>query len=109
MDLQGDPTLFHAFSHLFKDLNIDWEEQLSTYTGDVMAHMLCRGLSTGKTFLRHQLERTKIDLKEAVTEEWKIAPGPLEVAAFCDDVNALAKNSESVFQRAEILLNRRQK
>lgn len=108
VDLQGDPALFHAFSHLFKDLNIDWEEQLSTYTGDVIAHMFCRGLSTSKTFLQHQFARTKIDLKEAVTEEWKLAPGPLEVAAFCDDVSDLVKHSEPIFQRVEALLNRRQ-
>jgi len=108
VDLQGDPALFHAFSHLFKDLNIDWEEQLSTYTGDIIAHTVCRGLSTGKTLLQHQLQRTKIDLKEAITEEWKIAPGPLEIAAFCDDVNDLVKNSEPILQRAETLLNRRQ-
>lgn len=106
VDLQGDPGLFHAFSHLFKDLNVDWEEQLSQYTGDVLAHMFFRGLSQTKSFLKKQGSRTCRDLKEAITEEWQLAPGPLEVAAFCDDVTMLDKQFASTLKRAEQLLQR---
>lgn len=107
LDLQGDPALFHAFSRLFSELNIDWEAQLSAYTGDVLAHWFFRGAKKIHQCASHQWQLTQQDLREAMTEEWKLAPGPLQLAAFCDDVNALAHESEQLLQRAERLLQRR--
>lgn len=43
LDLSGDPQLVQAFSALLGELDIDWEEELSRYTGDVLAHTLCGG------------------------------------------------------------------
>jgi len=106
LDLQGDPALFHAFSHLLSHLNIDWEDRLSSYTGDVLAHWLFRGAKKIRTSAAQQLSLTQQDLREAMTEEWKLAPSPLQLVAFCDDVNELAYDSEQLLHRAEQLLKR---
>ena len=108
LDLQGDPALFHTFSHLFSELDIDWEEQLSAYTGDVFAHWLFRGLKHLRRTATTQWQITSQDLREAITEEWKIAPAPLELAAFCDDVTELERDSAQLLQRAEKLIQRGQ-
>lgn len=106
LDLQGDPALFHAFSHLFSELDIDWEEQLSAYTGDVLAHGLFRGMTKIQQTAMKQWQLSAQDLREAITEEWMLAPGALQVAAFCDDVTVLERDSEQLLQRAEQLLMR---
>lgn len=106
LDLQGDPALFHAFSHLFSELQIDWEEQLSAYTGDVLAHWLFRGAKKIQKCTDQQWQLSQQDLREAIIEEWQLAPGPLQLAAFCDDVGALVHDSEQLLQRAEQLFQR---
>jgi ubiquinone biosynthesis accessory factor UbiJ len=106
LDLQGDPALFHAFSHLLSQLNIDWEEHLSSYTGDVLAHWLFRGAKKIRKTASLQWQLTQQDLREAMTEEWQLAPSPLQLVAFYDDVGELAHDSEQLLQRAEQLLKR---
>ncbi len=55
-----------------------------------------------------QWRSAKQDLREAITEEWQIAPGSLQLAAFCDDVLDLERDSERLLQRAEQLFKRSQ-
>lgn len=109
LDLQGDPALFHTFSHLFSELDIDWEEQLAAYTGDVVAHSLFRGMTRIHQTAMRQCQLSVQDLREAITEEWLLAPGSLEVVSFCDDVAILESDSEQLLQRAEQLLLRSQR
>ena len=40
-----------AFSALLGELDIDWEEELSRYTGDVVAHTLCSGARQARRFV----------------------------------------------------------
>lgn len=105
LDISGDPGLINAVAVLFGQLDIDWEEQLSHYTGDVLAHGLCRGLRQLHQGANRQLALLRQDLAEYVTEEARLAPGPLEVAAFCDDVDALRRRFEQTQLRVERLLH----
>ncbi|MFM4945326.1 SCP2 domain-containing protein [Aeromonas bivalvium] len=91
LDLHGDPQLVQAFSALLGELDIDWEEQLSRYTGDVLAHSLFRGAHKAREAIGRELCRSQRQLAEFLTEEVRLAPGPLEVASFCDDVDALSR------------------
>ncbi len=103
LDVEGDLQLAQQFAELLKALKPDWEELLSKYTGDVVAHTIISG---GK----HQLEQFKAwlkvreqDLAEVITEEWKLAPGPLEVAHFCDQVDDLRSAQAKLDARIEQL------
>lgn len=106
LDLQGDPALFHAFSTLLGQLHIDWEEQLSHYLGDVLAHSLCQGLRQVRQQVGRQLQLGRRDLADYLTEEIRLAPGPLEVAHFCDEVATLSQRLERVALRLERLAQR---
>ncbi|PJG60336.1 ubiquinone biosynthesis accessory factor UbiJ [Aeromonas cavernicola] len=96
LDLSGDPQVVQAFSSLLGELAIDWEEQLSHYTGDVVAHSLFRGARQARQLLGRELCRSQRQLAEYLTEEARLAPGPLEVASFNDDVEALAQQLKAV-------------
>ncbi|MFQ2369605.1 ubiquinone biosynthesis accessory factor UbiJ [Aeromonas enteropelogenes] len=96
LDLSGDPQLVQAFSVLLGELDIDWEEELSRYTGDVMAHTLLRGARQARSLVGRELCRSQRQLAEYLTEEIRLAPGPLEVASFNDDVEVLAQQLKAV-------------
>ncbi|MGL5306766.1 MAG: ubiquinone biosynthesis accessory factor UbiJ, partial [Aeromonas veronii] len=96
LDLSGDPQLVQAFSVLLGELDIDWEEELSRYTGDVLAHTLFSGARQARRLVGRELCRTRSQLAEYLTEEARLAPGPLEVASFNDDVEVLAQQLKAV-------------
>ncbi|MBL0499112.1 SCP2 sterol-binding domain-containing protein [Aeromonas caviae] len=96
LDLSGDPQLVQAFSALLGELDIDWEEELSRYTGDVVAHTLCSGARQARRFVGRELCRSQRQVAEYLTEEARLAPGPLEVASFNDDVEELAQQMKAI-------------
>ena len=106
VDLSGDTSLCNQFAQLFSELQIDWEGQLARYTGDVVAHTLCRGVRQLGHTLQQQGELLRQDLAEYLTEEVRLAPGPLEVAYFCDDVDELKRRFDATALRLEKLAHR---
>ena len=96
LDLSGDPQLVQAFSALRGELDIVWEEELSRYTGDVVAHTLCSGARQARRFVGRELCRSQRQVAEYLTEEARLAPGPLEVASFNDDVEELAQQMKAI-------------
>ena len=106
VDLQGDPALFNQFAILLGELHIDWEGHIARYTGDVIAHTLCHSVRSLHQSLRQQRDMLRQDVAEYVTEEARLAPGPLEVACFSDDVRALKQQFDSTALRLEKLAHR---
>ncbi|MFM4981099.1 ubiquinone biosynthesis accessory factor UbiJ [Aeromonas caviae] len=96
LDLSGDPQLVQAFSALLGELDIDWEEELSRYTGDVVAHTLCSGARQARRFVGRELCLSQRQVAEYLTEEARLAPGPLEVASFNDDVEELVQQMKAI-------------
>ena len=100
--LEGDIQLAQQFSSLLSGLKPDIEEQLSKYTGDVVAHTVVSGVKGGLSWLQGRAQKHQTHLAEVITEEWKLAPAPLEIAHFCDQVDDL----NSGVSRLEARLNR---
>ncbi|WP_354623874.1 SCP2 sterol-binding domain-containing protein [Psychromonas sp. MME2] len=91
LEVQGDIKLVQQFAQLLTEMNIDWEEFLSTKVGDVLAHKICYHLKSAKQDINQQLIKLQSHGAQIVTEELKIAPGPLQVAYFCDQVSDVEK------------------
>lgn len=106
VDLIGDPGLFNQFAILLGDLDIDWEGQLGRYIGQIPAHLFTTGLRKLQAGVQQQLAISRQDLAEYLVEELRLAPGPLEVADFCDDVAALRRQCDATALRLEKLAHR---
>ncbi|WP_116475412.1 ubiquinone biosynthesis accessory factor UbiJ [Zobellella maritima] len=91
IDLEGDPQLWQDFSTLLKDPLLDMEDILAGYTGDVMAHLLCRHGRELSVGMHNRLTAASRHLGDYVLEEARLAVGPLELADFCDQVTELDK------------------
>jgi ubiquinone biosynthesis protein UbiJ len=103
VEFQGDVAVVHAVRHLFGELDIDWEEQLSKLTGDVLAHQvgeLARGFGGWLSHTRRTLE---LNLSEYLTEESRQLPAAAEVRGFLDDVDRVRADVDRLSARLERL------
>ena len=85
--LEGDIQLAQKFSQLMTDCKPDIEEWLSRVTGDVVAHTVVQGAKNFGSLLQSQFSKHQNHVAQVLTEEWRIAPAPLEIAYFCDQVD----------------------
>lgn len=104
--LEGDIQLAQKFSQLMTDCKPDIEEWLSRVTGDVVAHTLVQGVTNAGQLFKSQVTKHQNHLAQVLTEEWRIAPAPLEVAYFCDQVDDVKSHAARVEAKLNKLLER---
>lgn len=99
LSVAGDMQVGQQFATLIQLAKPDFAEILSQYIGDVAAHTLVTGLKNGFEFAKHRAQRHRTHIADAITEEWKLAPSPLAVADFCDQVDEASKQLRHLEQR----------
>jgi ubiquinone biosynthesis protein UbiJ len=103
VEFQGDVAVVHAVRRLIGELEIDWEEQLSKLTGDVIAHQvgsLARGFGG---WLGHARRSVEQNVSEYLTEESRQLPAHAEVQGFLDDVDRLRQDVDRASARLDQL------
>jgi ubiquinone biosynthesis protein UbiJ len=105
VEISGDSALAQRFGEFLSGLEIDWEEQLSRLTGDLVAHEvgnLARDLSRWG----RQANRTfGMNLREYLQEELRLLPSRYEIEPFLSEVDRLRDDVD----RFEARLNRLRK
>ncbi|MFA0695336.1 MULTISPECIES: SCP2 domain-containing protein [unclassified Vibrio] len=104
--LEGDIQLAQKFAQLMTDCKPDLEEWLSRVTGDVVAHTLMQGVKNVGGFVAKQATKHQNHVAQVLTEEWKIAPAPLEVAHFCDQVDDVKSSAARLEAKLNALLEK---
>ncbi|BAC92942.1 conserved hypothetical protein [Vibrio vulnificus YJ016] len=104
--LEGDIQLAQKFAQLITDAKPDVEEWVSRVTGDVVAHSLAQGVKNVGGFVGRQEKKQQHHLAQVITEEWRLAPGPLEVAYFCDQVDDAKSDLARLEARLQKLLEK---
>ncbi|MCU8505786.1 SCP2 domain-containing protein [Vibrio vulnificus] len=104
--LEGDIQLAQKFAQLISDAKPDVEEWVSRVTGDVVAHSLAQGVKNVGGFVGRQAKKQQHHLAQVITEEWRLAPGPLEVAYFCDQVDDTKSDLARLEARLQKLLEK---
>ncbi|SHE22096.1 ubiquinone biosynthesis accessory factor UbiJ [methanotrophic endosymbiont of Bathymodiolus puteoserpentis (Logatchev)] len=100
--IEGDLNLGHHFQQLFAQLDIDLEEQLSHYTGDIIAHKvgnLFRGLNDWQ---QESANTLKLNITEFLQDESKDLPPAPEINIFSQQVDQLKED----FDRLEARVTR---
>lgn len=99
LEVQGDHDLAQEFSAVLARLDVDWEEQLSKLTGDVVAHetgSACRAAGRWMTRTGAIVEQ---DLREYLQEEARLVPTRFEVVEWQDEVDRLRDDVERLAAR----------
>jgi ubiquinone biosynthesis accessory factor UbiJ len=103
VEIAGDTQLAHRFGEFLAGLDIDWEEQLSRLTGDVIAHEvgnMTRGLLGWGTRQARTFEQ---NLQEYLQEELRLLPSRPEVEPFLADIDRLRDDTERLQARIKRL------
>lgn len=103
LEVQGDIQVVQNFVALADLAEFDPAELLAPYTGDIVAEGVSKALRGGARFLYHTVQRQQRYVAEAITEEWRMAPGQLEVAWFAEEIAAVERAVESLAKRLEKL------
>ena len=81
MEISGDTELAHQLSKILGTMDIDWEEQLSHFTGDLIAHRVGNLFRTARDWGANSSATLGLDIQEYLQEELRLLPGRLEIEA----------------------------
>jgi ubiquinone biosynthesis protein UbiJ len=103
VEITGDVETGQAFRAILDGMDIDWEEQVSRVTGDVLAHQLGNLARKTGDWLRHGRQTLEQDLGEYLQEESRVLPSRIEIENFIADVGATAMAVERLEARLQRL------
>lgn len=103
----GEISTAQQFQKFFESLDIDWEEHLSQFTGDMVAHQVFK---TGKSL--HQwglatLNTAQQNFSEFVRFEARAVPASIELENFYEDIAELRADVERLAQRIDRIIAHR--
>ncbi|MBS1204812.1 MAG: hypothetical protein H6R25_1711 [Proteobacteria bacterium] len=103
LEVQGDIQVVQNLVALADLAEFDPAEVLAPWMGDIAAEGISKFLRGGARLLRHGVQRQQRYVAEALTEEWRVAPGALEVAWFVEEMAAVERATEALAQRLDKL------
>jgi len=103
LEVQGDIQVVQNLVSLMDLAEFDPAEVLAPWTGDIAAEGIGKMLRGGARFLRQGFQRQQRYVSEVLTEEWRVAPGALEVAWFAEEISATEREVDVLTKRLEKL------
>ncbi|HEY5700617.1 MAG TPA: SCP2 sterol-binding domain-containing protein [Gammaproteobacteria bacterium] len=97
--ITGDLAVLESLKSAFQRLDVDFEELLSRYVGDVAAHEIGRFAQVFQAWSRRTRETLLADTGEFLVEELRISPPAIELEDFAADVNRLRDDVERLEKR----------
>lgn len=104
--IEGDSALAHRFGAILAGLDIDWEEQLSHLTGDVIAHEVGNAARAAADLGRRSRRTVELNLREYLQEEAQLLPTRYEIDEFLAAVDTLRDDVERLAARVGRLKSR---
>jgi ubiquinone biosynthesis protein UbiJ len=104
VELTGSVGLLQHWQAILNELDIDWEDAISTVLGDLAGPITAKTISGGISWTKHQsAEQTQL-FKEYITEELKVTPSKPELNIFSNAVSELKMDAERLQARFTQLL-----
>lgn len=101
--IHGDMDLGRKLKALLQGLDLDWEELLSRYMGDILAHQVGNGIRNLKTWSQQAMSTLGRDLAEYLREESRFLPDRGELTVFLDAVDSLRADADRLEARVQRL------
>lgn len=86
---EGEIGTAQSFQTFWSSLSIDWEEHLSSYTGDIIAHQAGHLFKKAQQQAKHILQTAKLNTSEYLREEALMTPSVVEVEHFYEQLDDL--------------------
>lgn len=101
--ITGDTHTGRKFQELFAKIDIDWEEQLSHYTGDIFAHQIGQLVRSCQSWSKQSFEAFKVNSMEFLQEETRDLPAVPEADGFYRQIDDLRLALDRLQSRTERL------
>lgn len=99
----GDLDVAQQFKELFAHCEIDWEEKLTPFTGDVVAHQTGNLFRSLNAWAKQSMASVQEDLSEYVHEEKRWFPPREELQNFYNEIDKLRNDVDRMTLRVERL------
>ncbi len=100
----GDLTLLADVQQLLKNLDIDWEDMLSQFTGDIIGHQAAQVIRAKFDWTKDRAQTATRLTKEFLTEEYQALVSKPELDDFYQQVDELRLAVDRAAARVEKLL-----
>jgi len=102
--VMGDLSLLADMQRLMKNLDIDWEEILSQFTGDIIGHQTAQLIRAKFGWVKDRATSAQRLTSEFLTEELKTLPGKPELVDFYRQVDDLRLAVDRAAARVEKII-----
>jgi len=99
MEIIGDAGLAQRFQSIMKNMEIDWEEYLSHWMGDTLAHKLGNLFRDVREYVKETKNTIGMDISEYLRYEKEILTDQSEVDEFVAAVDFIRNDVERLRQR----------
>jgi len=103
--IKGDIELGQKFQRILNQLDLDWEEWLSAYTGDLIAFKTGSFVRNLNSWGKDTLNILELDAREYIQDESQLTPYSIEIDDFTNNISLLRDDTA----RLEARLSRLQK
>lgn len=107
VEVIGSTALLVELQRILKNLDIDWEEALSSVLGDIAGHQSAEWIRSGVGYTRDRARESQRLMGEFLTEELQILPSKNELEGFYQDVDGLRLQADRLETRIKALLKSR--
>jgi len=103
VEISGDVELGQRFSEILDELDIDWEEHLSHFTGDLVAHKLGNVVRDALSWGQQTVDTLGQDVAEYLQEENETLPNRDDVDNYLSQVDVLRTDVDRMEARVRRL------
>ena len=103
LEIIGDVGLAQDFQSIIKEADLDWEEFLSRWLGDTLAHKMGNMARSTINFARNTKRTLELDVSEYLRYEKEILPEQSEVDEYITAIDELRNDTERLKLRVNKL------
>lgn len=97
--IEGDAHVASTFQHALRQIEVDWEGLIASYTGEAVAHRMGQGFGVLRSFMRRQQDNFKQDVRDHLHDSLHISAAASEVQQFIQDVDQLRADADRLEAR----------
>ena len=101
LSIAGDALLVQDLYKTLNSLDLDWEDYLAPFFGDVLSNQLGNLSREARGWSEKAEEKVKHNVHDYLVEETAFLPGKEELAAFNDDLDLLRLNIDRLTARTQ--------
>ena len=107
--ITGDVELGQKFKKILEGIDIDWEEHLSSVTGDVIAHKAGHAIQEISSWWRNNKARAETNGRDYLQQEVEVLPMSNEAEIFYNDIETLRDDTARIEARIKQLASKNKK